>query len=259
MSAELKPVRYTEAGLVELLRARYPREQYVLIPSVRSRTGAVDCRTADAITVGLWPSRGIEVEGFECKVSRSDWLRELKNAEKAEEICRYCDRWWIVVADKAIVHDGELPPTWGLMAVSGGKLRMITPAPKLTPSPLSRGFVAAMLRRMDQVSAPDDALEAARIAGRAEGRQLAEKDDRHARKVEQLRQAIDGFEKASGVKLSEWGSNEKIGEAVAVVLAGKHLRVRSDLENLIRTAERIAESGKRALQEDILVNGELFP
>jgi len=30
----------------------------------------------------LWPSGGLEIHGHEVKVSRSDWLRELKEPEK---------------------------------------------------------------------------------------------------------------------------------------------------------------------------------
>jgi hypothetical protein len=39
---------------------------------------------ADAIARHLWPSQGLELIGFELKVSRSDWLREIKDPYKCE-------------------------------------------------------------------------------------------------------------------------------------------------------------------------------
>lgn len=63
-----------------------------------------------------------EILGFEVKVSRSDWLSELKKPEKADSLARYCDRWYLVISDPKIVKDGELPPTWGLLCRKGDRL-----------------------------------------------------------------------------------------------------------------------------------------
>ncbi len=61
---------------------------------------------------------------------------------------RFCDRWWLVVADRTMVAKGELPPTWGLLAPRAGTLYTIVEAPKLSPEPLSRNFMATLLRRV---------------------------------------------------------------------------------------------------------------
>ena len=103
-------------------------------------------RTADAIVVDLWPSSGNLVHGFEVKVSRSDWLAELRDPSKAEAIRRYCDHWWLVVPDASIVREG-LPEGWGLLAVgSDGRLRKRIDAPRLKREPMPPGFVASLLR-----------------------------------------------------------------------------------------------------------------
>src|SRR5438876_1169784 len=78
--------------------------------------------SADALAMSLWPSRGLELHGFEIKASRADWRTELRNPETADEIATRCDRWWIVAGSADIVTDGELPPTWGLLVPLGSAL-----------------------------------------------------------------------------------------------------------------------------------------
>lgn len=106
------------------LRAKYAAPEYALIFEVRNGTGFArrTARYADAIAMNLYPSRGLEIIGFEIKASRADWLRELKNPDKAEEIGKFCDRWYVVIGDKDIVKPGELPACWGLIVPRGNGL-----------------------------------------------------------------------------------------------------------------------------------------
>lgn len=67
---------------------------------VRDAAGFNVTRTADVLALGLWPSRGNELHGFEVKVSRADWRKELAQPEKAEGWCQIVDRWWIVKGAK---------------------------------------------------------------------------------------------------------------------------------------------------------------
>src|ERR1051326_3693427 len=134
----------TTPELRNLIRARYAPPEYGLLFEVGDATGAATSRHADAVAMSIWPSRGLEVIGMECKVYRSDWTKELRNPAKAESIWQYCDRWYLVVSDKDMVKEGELPPTWGLLAPKGNSLRIVVDPPKLGPKPLTRSFVAAM-------------------------------------------------------------------------------------------------------------------
>lgn len=137
--------------LMAALAARYCRPAWAFLPEVRNGTGYQrEPRTADAMAMSLWPSRGLELHGFEVKASRADWLGELKNPAKAEEIAAFCDRWWLVVGDKEIVKPAELPPTWGLMIPRGTGLIAVTEAPKLDATPLDRLFVASLLRKVTE-------------------------------------------------------------------------------------------------------------
>jgi len=165
-------VQLTEHDVLEALRRRYSitygnGDRWAFATHVRcsagfGRGGLI--RTADAVAMDLWPSQGLAIHGHEVKVSRSDWLTELRAPEKSFPVRRYCDRWWLVVGHRSIVKPGELPDGWGLMEVAERRTstwnrerrgydvgmeryaRVITQAPKLTPEPLDRDFVAPLLR-----------------------------------------------------------------------------------------------------------------
>ncbi|OHU29048.1 hypothetical protein [Mycobacteroides chelonae] len=78
----------------------------------------------DAIWVGFTSSSGRLLVGHELKVSRADWLNELNKPGKADPWADQCHAWYLVVNDPDIVHDGELPPGWGLMSPGRSKTRM---------------------------------------------------------------------------------------------------------------------------------------
>lgn len=106
-----------------------------------------DGRRADALAMNLWRSRGYAVHGFELKVSRGDWLKELKVPAKSDAVMKYCDRWWVVTPAK-LIGTAELPEGWGLLELRGDRLVQKVPAPKLrNPRPLDRAFMSQMLRR----------------------------------------------------------------------------------------------------------------
>lgn len=139
----------TTGDIMRALRKRYAPPGWSFLEEVRNKTGHIGGpeRYADGLAMGLWPSHGLNLHGFEVKSSRSDWVRERNDPAKSEPISAYCDHWWLVVSDAKIVKDGELPPMWGMMELSGGKLITIKEAPKLEPRPLTRSFLAALLRR----------------------------------------------------------------------------------------------------------------
>ena len=148
---EAKP-KATERDMLNALARRYSgmsmgdSARYAYAEHVRSSTSWAR-RSADFMAMDLWPSTGLNLHGFEVKCSRSDWLVELRDPSKAEEFKQYMDRWWLVVSDRAFVKPGELPTGWGLLALDKrGVLRRVTQAPALTPLPLPKGMLAALLR-----------------------------------------------------------------------------------------------------------------
>src|SRR5579859_3147977 len=114
------PPKMTEAELTDALYERYGQvhgngPRYAVAAQVRSQAGHYARRTADFVAMDLWPSARLTLHGHEIKVSRSDWLRELKDPSKAAEFIPYMNSWWVVVPDARIVRDGELPDDWGLL------------------------------------------------------------------------------------------------------------------------------------------------
>lgn len=204
---------YRREGEVTLaLRDHYPSKEYAVIPQVRNASGFNATRTADAIVVSLWPSRGLSITGVEIKVSRSDWKGELKNPEKADEVARFCDFWVLAVGDEKIVEEGELPLNWGLLVPGKkpGTLRMKLQPKRLEPVALSRNFVASVLKRAADYENPlkqveheiDRRVKEKLDIFKADWVERLEKDHDVAKlkaENDKLRAASDAFKEATGV------------------------------------------------------------
>lgn len=154
----LTPDGTTETGLTAALHARYGEvhgngPRYAVASQVRSGAGHAAKRTADFIAMDLWPSGGLALHGHEVKVSRPDWLRELKDPAKAAEFTPYLNHWWVVAADPGMVRDGELPGDWGLMAMRSGRLAVVRKAPWQQALPMPPARLAALLRAVAQTAA----------------------------------------------------------------------------------------------------------
>jgi hypothetical protein len=247
-------------AIVEALRKRYPEPAYALITEVRNGTGYQRVRTgyADALAMGCWPSRGLDVQGFEFKVSRSDWLREWKNPVKAETFVKFCDYWYVVAGDDEIVKREELPKSWGLLVVNGKSLKTVVDAPKLEPQPLDRLFVASILRSLCDQVLPQKKLDDARRAGLDEGfKNGAESEKRDAeylrKEIAEIKQAhekmIRDFERKSGLTLNNWSAGN-IGDAVQRVMNSEHLRIEERLLALKGTAQNILAAIDVALEHE---------
>lgn len=244
------------SGLVDMLRARYPTAEYAFFAELRNGTGwSGVTRTADAVALSLWPSRGLELLGFECKLSRSDWKRELAEPAKAEAIQQYCDRWWIVVSDASFVHEAELPPTWGLLAATkgleeGSKLKVVKAAPKLEPKPLTRKIFASMLRNFADAREADfnQRLQPMIAEARKADRPRIEADYERLKTMhEELAAAVTKFEDASGLSVRHPYDLPHLGELKQLVFGpGWH---RGSLENLRKVAGEAAAKYTEAAED----------
>ena len=239
----------------QLLEKRYPSSEYALLAEVRDRAGFNASRAADAIVMNLWPSRGLLMYGLEIKVSRTDWLREMKQPEKAENIFKFCDKWYLVTADPSVVlkPEQEIPATWGYMTIIKGKLQTIKEAPLLSPKPIDRDFLAALLKRATQGMVPVSSIEE-RIAAAAERGSEYQKQEvkRLKEDVAKLEELLQSFERASGIRLNTWSGGKKVGEAVNFVInggTGKMKREVSKIYDNMRFLVSQAEQIVTALEE----------
>lgn len=244
-----------ESAIASLLADRYCAPEWAFLPQVRSRTGyAGNIRTADALAMSLWPSRGVFLHGFEIKSHRSDWLNELKNPAKAEEIASKCDFWWIAAPENVVV-EAELPAAWGYIAVKtkDGKSKLVTVKAALRHEkalPMSREFIAAVMRNMADATVPrahvNDLVEQKWKAEEARVREGAALSlQRTQEDLKQLQKIVQEFEKASGLRLNNWQQNhERLGKTVKWVMENEDgaKYIQRQLLDLERTAQGIAQN-----------------
>lgn len=237
----------TESDVLDLLAQRYQPPAWAFLRQVRNATGYDrQIRTADAVAMGLWPSRGLELLGFEVKVSRADWLRELRDPKKAEDIFRFMDGWYIVAAP-GIIEPGELPATWGLLVPRGKRLVAQVEAPKLDSQAVDRLFLASLCRSVMGTLSPKAVLARARAEGKLEGLEEGKRiAEGRLRTHEEFEKRVAVFENAAGIRINKWTPPENLGEAVRLVLAGedKHVgerlkRVRDQVAMILEDTDRI--------------------
>ena len=135
-----------------ILRKKYPMPEYEIFFEVSSSTGnGNNTRYADAIAFNTFSSRGYKITGFEIKVNRSDLLKELKSPEKAEEIFKYCDEWYLVVANGILKENDEIPDNWGILEINEkSKIKVLKKSKKNPDVILDRKFVASLLREKNR-------------------------------------------------------------------------------------------------------------
>lgn len=84
-------------GLLALIRARYPGPEWAVLDELHDGTGGSGTRRFDAVAFNCWPSRGFVRLGFEIKVTRGDFARELADHAKRAALERHCHEVYFVV------------------------------------------------------------------------------------------------------------------------------------------------------------------
>lgn len=222
-----KAPKITAFDLYDMLEVRCAPPAWALLPQVGDSTGHGGSRYADAVGMELWPSRGLALHGYEIKVSKADWKKELANPLKAEAVGRFCGFWWIV-APKDLIPVGDLPVAWGLLEPYRGSLRAVKSPQKMNAQGIDLNFLAALLRRVYENAPPiENVRRLCKESYRAGQDQQREERERlkkfehsdHAR----LQEVVSTFETASGVKIESWNAGD-IGAAVKAVMRGDDVR-----------------------------------
>jgi len=240
-STTTKPV--TSADICVALRLRFPPNSHALMFEVAPSTGG-GTRYADAVAVGLWASHGHLVQGIEIKVSRADFLNEMKHPEKSEPVMRYCGRWWLA-CPKGMIEPKELPPTWGMLELhADGTLRPKVKAPILSAVPVTLNFFASLCRRR---AGCDEEMTELVIEKRV--KELREEDKRRlvaeingeksriARDVEHAAQQYEAIKAETGIDLTHYKTGDEVIDAINAYRAVNG-DWRSNLVNLRTSLER---------------------
>lgn len=212
-------------------------------------------RRADAVHIGLWSSRGAgTIEVCELKISRSDWLVELKKPQKAEAWWPYCNHFWLVVPHEGIVKDGELPKGWGLMmpGTRGRRFKVLV-KPEEREAQITPGLLITLLKNTETTRTNALLLQDRKL--RAEfyerekqiQRQRGVFSDKDRRRLELL----DRLEAALGVGLAEYSWEDKLepegaAEALQALVQGRVSldRAKDRAESAVRELDRAARQAQ---------------
>lgn len=190
--------------MLDLLQRRFGhgqlRSSHVVLEEVAPSTGFRGVqRFADALVLGLWPSSGMLLHGFELKATKGDLKRELSDLKKHAALARYCDTWSLLLWEDQLIVD-QIPADWGIWVTRPGtherQLRVVRAAKKRTPEPWPRQFVASLVRNAYEQS--PGAAWTARLLDEAAAHQRAS-IERHAentyrQQIEKLGHALYGRE-----------------------------------------------------------------
>lgn len=209
----------TSNDVLKAIFARHEGPEWVRFAEVADGTGAYARRRADAVCMNIWPSKGYAIHGFEIKVSRADFINEMKDITKAKAIAQYCDYWWLAVP-VGLVKVEEVPATWGLMELHKNGLKIKKQAQQAkSPTPPDRGFMASMLRKSrdaddayirSQIEAGTEKLQAAMA------KEMEYRTSRAAKQAEENAKWISEFEAKLGRRFSGYEPPEAMAERVKV-------------------------------------------
>lgn len=237
-----------EHEAINMLRKTCKDGGQIVLAQVRNGVGFSDqVRTADALIVETWPSRGMGFTGVEYKRTRSDWLRELRDGAKGDEIARYC-QGWLILAPAGLIPVEELPTAWGLWEIKGKRIfRTVAPPPQEVEPP-SLAFVCAILRANQTHDPHYEMMVAARKEARAELENTHAAQIKYYQELADERQAaINEFEQATGLRLSKWSVGDAIKAAPLLMrymknpesIDSKLDKVRQELVDTIERIDKI--------------------
>lgn len=112
----------------------------------------------DAFAMNMYPSKEFKRIAYEVKISRSDFLREIKTPDKRRAAVELSNQFWFVTP-RDIVKDGEIPEECGHLIIDYPKpkpdgktsdhlrLRVAVRAPVREAMDMPIRFIASILRR----------------------------------------------------------------------------------------------------------------
>jgi len=137
-----------EAGRVlRALAARHERPEWVFITEAPAYCEEYGIAHVDALAIDCYHSEKYRRVGYEVKVSRGDFLSELKAPQKTARSSRGCSEFYFAVPS-GLVKAAEVPDPYGLMNVGprgGTRMAKRSTMPDSEPS---WGYVATLLRRV---------------------------------------------------------------------------------------------------------------
>jgi len=144
----------------EIICQQYNTDEWVVLKEVRTNTGYKSKYTdgypftekyIDIMVLNCWPSKGYLKIAFEIKLTKNDFINELKKPEKRWLAMMYSNEFYFVVP-KEVLDWRDIPWGCGLIEVIRNQcdgewqLKVTKKAPLKDASPLPEGFIMSMLR-----------------------------------------------------------------------------------------------------------------
>jgi len=107
--------------------------------------GSISERRVDLLVLGTAPSGGHKVTAYEVKVSRRDFLADVKNTSKQRGARLFSDRFFYATPP-GLVSQEEIPNWAGLVEVTKERSQVIIEAPYLDKERPTWGLIVAMTR-----------------------------------------------------------------------------------------------------------------
>jgi hypothetical protein len=252
----------TASSMLELLRRHYlpdeSRPAGIFAPEIQAPGPTL--RKADLIWLGCTAAAGSQLVGHEIKVSRADVLVELADLTKTDPWQRYCDRWWLVITDPALIAGLTLPDSWGVLTPpSGRRTRSMTvhrDAPALKPVEQSPALRVIATRLNWQLCRQRNQLEGARARAEQAETELRELRtysppvrDPERDIVSRIVSALGG---QHGGRVGGWEQQVPIDDVVAALTDLGSVYVRRDRAlQTLRYARTELESAQRSIARQL--------
>ena len=144
----------TAASIVEALRRYHDGARYgapwAFFAELRIGTGygREAEQRIDAWAIALWPSADFNRVAYEVKISRSDFLVEIKKPQKRRRAMMFSNQFYFATPI-GLLKESEIPPECGLVEVQpDGRVSTRIPAPHRDTLPPTWMFMAAIIRRV---------------------------------------------------------------------------------------------------------------
>lgn len=234
-----KPTEFTTPQVMDMLSKKYGENgEYIVLFDCPDTVGMKQERRCDAVALGMWSRTNYNIHGFEIKISRGDWLRELKQPNKSDPFIGKCDYWWLVTGNIAIAKPEEIPEYWGWLNATGSGLRIMRP-PKPIESTVDKGLInRKWAYGLIQRAHRDAADEIRRQVGKRVDESLAGERERLEREYanrnrdhwqesfKALQKKVEAAEAASGLEIDSWrfGDPEQVGKLAKLLhqLSGRY-------------------------------------
>lgn len=241
------------SDLLCMIRARYQGPEWAVLDEIHDGTGRSSTRRFDAVAFNCWPSHNFIRLGFEIKISRADFSKELAAHEKRAALEKHCHEVYFVVGPD-VCAAREIPEPWGLLEVRGNKLHCTRKASHRNVDTMAEKFAVCAIRRLTEAADAERQrhyrFEGAEVtqadidarvteAVKAEREYIEREQLRVGKAKAELSQAQETFQRNAGAWWNVWRALERAAEGYGTSYGAASMCEPPTLVQLAATIDRI--------------------